>query len=97
MEAGEQAERQRREVVGDLLLRDLIRAQPDDREDAEQAHPQPDADLDRSQRRGDRDDPDVEGNIGQQQIPAAVTAEVQDIGEYDDGDQIGAHSDGEWH
>jgi len=41
MQAGEQTEGEGDEVVGDLLLRDLVRAQPDDREDAEQADPSP--------------------------------------------------------
>ena len=43
-QAGDQAERQRGEVVGDLVLGDLVGAQPDDRQHPEEAEPESGAD-----------------------------------------------------
>jgi hypothetical protein len=100
-EAVDQPQGQGDEVVGDLFLGDLVRAQPDDRQDPEQAQPEPDAGLGAGEHGGDGQHPDVQRDIGQQQVTAVVAAEVDAIGEQGDRGQVarepGQQGDGGWH
>jgi hypothetical protein len=88
-EAVHQPEGERDEVVGDLLLGDLVRAQPDDRQDAEQAQAEADPGLGAGEQGGDGEHADVEGGVGQQQVAALVASEVDGVGEHGDGGQVG--------
>ena len=86
---GEQAERERGEVVGDLVLGDLVRAQPDDRQHAEQAEPETGADRGRAEHQADREHADVDAEEGDHEIAAMVPGEVDAEGQDRDGDQVG--------
>jgi hypothetical protein len=87
-EAVDEPEREGDEVVGDLLLGDLVRAQPDDRQDAEQAEAEPDASLGTGEQDGDREHTDVQGDVGEQQVAAVIAAEVDGVGQQHDRGQI---------
>jgi hypothetical protein len=85
----EQSQRQRGEVVGDLVLVELGGPEPDDRQDAEEAEPQPGGHG--AVRQGDRDrqHADVDAEVGDDQVPAPVAGEVDPEGEQADGEQVG--------
>ena len=85
------------EVVGDLLLGDLVRPQPDDRQDAEQAQTEPDAGLGTGEQDGDREHADVQGDVGEQQVATVVAAEVDGVGQQHDRDQIARESGQQGH
>ena len=92
-----QPHRERHEVVGDLLLGHGVGAQSDDRQDAEQTHPEPDSGATAGQHAGDRHDPDVERDVGQHQVTPEVAAVVDADDQQTDGDQIGGNGNGEIH
>ena len=96
-ETVDEPEREGDEVVGDLFLGDLVRAQPDDRQDAEQAQTKPDAGLGAGEQDGDREHPDVQGDVGQQEVAALVSAEVDGVGQQHDRGQIARESGQQGH
>ena len=62
-ETADEAEGERREVVSDLVLGELLRPQPDDGEHAEEAQPQTGVDRARRQRGGHGEDADVHPEV----------------------------------
>ena len=89
-EAADQPDRQGGEVVGDLVLAELVGAQPDDRQHAEEAQPQADRRGAARQHDRDRQDTDVDGDEGGDEVGPAVAGVVDGQGEDEDGDQVGA-------
>lgn len=87
---GQQTERQRREVVGDLVLRDLVRPQPDDRQNPEEPHPHPDPDRRRPEHHRHGEHPDIDTEKRGDQVPPVMPREVDREGQEGDGDEIGA-------
>ena len=77
----DQAHHQGDEVVGDLLLGDRARPQPDDRQDREEPEAERDVDAHRGQQRDRHEDADVERDVPQQQVRTPMTAEVQHVGQ----------------
>jgi hypothetical protein len=96
-ETVDEPERESDEVVGNLLLGDLVRAQPDDRQDAEQAQTEPDAGLGTGEQDGDREHPEVQGDAGEQQVAAVVAAELDGVGQQHDRGQIARESGQQGH
>ena len=96
-EAAEEAEREGREVVRDLGLRQLGRAEPDDRQDAEEPEPQPGADAARRERRRDREHPHVDAEVGDHEVAPAVPGEVEAEREDGDRDEVDEVQDGLGH
>ena len=70
------------------MLAELVGAEPDDREDAEEA--QPEADRGGAARQHDRDgeDADVDGDEGRDEVRAAVARVVDGHGEHEHGDEV---------
>ena len=73
-QAGDESEGKRDEVVGDLLLGDRRRPQPDDRQDAEEPETEADPGGALGQQCGHREHPDVEREIRRQEVPACSSA-----------------------
>ena len=73
---GDQAEREGGEVVGDLVLGDLVRAQPDDRQHAEEAEPEAGADRGRAEDQDDSQHADVDAEEGDHQVTPVMAGEV---------------------
>ena len=92
-ETAEQAEGQGGEVVGDLVLGQLLRAQPDDRQDAEEAQPQAGTDGAGGQGRGDSQDPDVGGEVGDDELGPTVAGQEEAEDQDADGDEVGQVGD----
>jgi len=91
-QARHETHRQRREVVGDLALRDLGRAQPDDRQHAEESEPQSEGDLGRAEHARDGKHAHVDAKERHDQVatvmPAVIEGEAQDgSAKKVDGDQ----------
>ena len=86
--AAEQPEGKRHEVVRNLLLIELDRPQPDDREHPEQAQPQPDGGVDGGQDGRNREHAGVDAEVGDDHIPAAMARKVDTEDEHGDGDEV---------
>ena len=86
---GDQADRERGEVVRHFALRDLGGAQPDDRQHAEQSEAEAERHLGRAERGGDGQHADVDAEEGDDEVAAAVSAVVEGEAE----DQCGGEVD----
>jgi hypothetical protein len=69
-------------------LRHGVRPQPDDGQDAEQAQPEPDANVRGDQDHGDDQDTKVERQVSEEQVSAVVAAVVQAERQDDDRDDV---------
>ena len=93
VQRGQQAHRERHEVVGDLGVAQLRRAQPDDRQDAEQPESESQPDGRPGQRGADREDGHVQADHGHHHLAAAVALEVHPERQDDDGDEVDGEAD----
>ncbi|GAB3999816.1 hypothetical protein GCM10029992_29700 [Glycomyces albus] len=87
-DAADQAEGEGGEVVADVPLGDLVRAEPEDRQDAEQAEGQPQAHLLGQHEGRHREHADVQSGVGERQIGAAVASEVDTPRQDGDREQV---------
>ncbi|MDI2022198.1 hypothetical protein PJL18_02729 [Paenarthrobacter nicotinovorans] len=92
-DARDQAQRQCREVVSDLVLGKFGGAEPDDREHTEQPQAQTDAGSRTGQCGGDCEDSHVHAEVGHHQVTAPVAAEVQGQREDGNGSEVCRYED----
>ena len=72
------------------MLAELVGAQPDDRQDAEEAEPEADRRGAAGQHDGDRQHADVDGDEGGDEVGAPVAGVVDGQGQDEHGDQVDA-------
>lgn len=85
----DEAEGEQREVVGDLVLGQLVRAEPDDREHAEETQTDPRAHGGAREERRHREHPDVDSEEGDDEVATSVPGPVDAEGQQCRGGQVG--------
>ena len=84
---------QRDEVVSDLGLRDRRRPEPDDRQDAEQPHPEGEARVGTGEQCDSTEHAEVEHDVGQGQVGLLVAGTVDREHERQDDDDVDREAD----